>query len=79
MIGPFDFLGDGLHRFEVTAAYHGKTGLDDVDVEPGQLAGDFHFFAQVHAGARALLAIAQRRIENNYIVRHRMNGLSGER
>ena len=73
-----DFLGDGLNRLEVAAADDGKTGLDHVDVEPSQLAGDFHFFAQVHAGARALLAIAQRRIENNYMVRHRMNGLSGE-
>ena len=73
-----DFLSNSLHRLEVTAADHRKTGLDHIDVEPSQLAGDLHFFAQVHTGARALLAIAKRRIEDNYIVRHRMNGLSGE-
>ena len=72
-----DFLGDGLHRLEVAIADDGKTRLDHIDVEPCQLAGDFHFLAQVHAGARALFAVAQRRIKNNYVVRHRMNWLSG--
>ena len=78
MIGPPDFRGDGSNRLEIAIADDGKTGLDHINVEPGQLAGDFHFLAQVHAGARALLAVAQRRIENNYLSRHRMNGCPAE-
>jgi predicted ABC-class ATPase len=43
----------------------GKAGLDDIDLEAGQLAGDLQLFAQVHGSAGALLAVAQRCVEYN--------------
>ena len=68
-----DFGGDRSHRFEIAVADHRKTGFDHIDVEASQLAGDFHLLAQVHAGAGALFAVAQRRIKNRDFVRHRMS------
>ena len=42
----------------------GIAGLDDVDAETGELAGDGKFLAAAEAGAGRLLAIAQGGIED---------------
>jgi hypothetical protein len=53
-----------VHRFKVTLASDGKAGFDHVDFEPRQLPRHLQLFAKVHRRARALLAIAQGRVEN---------------
>ncbi len=65
---PLNLRGNRVDGLEVTITDHREPGFDHIDVQPAQLAGDFHFFAQVHAGARALFAIAQRRIKNSDLV-----------
>ena len=39
----FHIRGDALHRLEVALADHGKPRLNDIDIEPLELAGDLHF------------------------------------
>ncbi len=55
----FDLAGDGLDGGEIPVADDGEAGLDDIDLQAGQLPGDLQLFAQVHGGAGALLAVAQ--------------------
>ena len=43
----------------------GKPGLNHIDFQPGELAGNFQFLAQVHGSAGTLLAIAERRVEDD--------------
>jgi hypothetical protein len=67
----FDLAGDGADGGEIAVADDGKAGLDDIDAQAGQLAGDLELFAQVHGSAGALLAVAQGRVEyNDAIVFH---------
>ena len=42
----------------------GKPGLDDVDPERGERPGHLELLGHVHARARRLLAVAQRRVED---------------
>ncbi len=42
----------------------GKPGLDDVDAHLVEQLGDFELFLERHRGAGALLAVAQRRVED---------------
>ena len=46
----------------------GKPGLDHVDAEPGELLGDLQLLLRVQRDARRLLAVAQRRVEDQYSV-----------
>ena len=62
--------GDTLHRLEVTLAGHGEPRLDDIDIEPLELTGDFHFLTQVHRSAGALLPVAQGGVKNDNFVGH---------
>ena len=48
----------------------GKAGLDDVDAQPLELARDARLFFLRHRRAGALLAVAQRRVENDQVVGH---------
>ena len=64
--------GDLLDRVEIAVADDRETGLDDIDVEAGQLAGDLHFFAEVHGRAGALFAVAQGGVEDDDFVGHGM-------
>ncbi len=63
--------GDLLDRVEVAVADDRETGLDDINVEAGELARDLHFLAQVHGRARALFAVAQGGIKNQDFVGHK--------
>src|SRR6185503_10073999 len=60
-----DFASDGADGLEVPLADDGEAGLDDIDMEAGKLAGDFELLAEVHRGARALLAVAERRVKDD--------------
>ena len=42
------FRGDALHRLEIAFADHRESGLDHIDIEPRQLAGNLQLLAQVH-------------------------------
>ena len=65
----FQGLGDGGHGFEVPIRCGWKSRLDDVDAQFFKLLGQTQFFSRVHTGARRLLAVAQRRVEDNHAVR----------
>ena len=60
-----DGLCNGRHGLEVTRARDGETGLDDIDVQSFELARYPQFFVLGHGRAGALLAIAQRGVEND--------------
>lgn len=62
--------GDFPDRFKVSLAGDGKAGLDNVDAEAGQLAGDLQFLPLGHGRTGALLAVAQRRVKNEDPVAH---------
>ena len=56
--------GDPLDRLEVAGRGGREAGLDDVDVEAGELAGDLELLGRGQAGAGCLLAVAQGRVED---------------
>ncbi len=43
----------------------GEAGFDDVDAEIDQGLGDLELFAEVHAAAGGLLAVAERGVEDD--------------
>src|SRR5687768_7391405 len=55
----FDFLSDGFNGGEVTITNHREAGLDHINFETRELAGDLEFFSQVHGSPGALLPVAQ--------------------
>jgi len=67
---PPDLARHGVHRPEVVLTGHRKAGLDDVHPEEIQLARHPDFILEVHAAARRLLSVAQRRVENRDSVGH---------
>ena len=58
-------LGDLMHGGEVAFRGDRKAGLDDVDAHVIEQLGDFELFFVGHGGAGALLAVAQRRVEDD--------------
>ncbi len=59
-----NLLGDSLDGIEIAMRGDGEAGLDDVDAQLDQGLGHFELFANVHAAAGRLLAVAERGIEN---------------
>ena len=57
-------LGDPPDRLEVAGRGGREAGLDDVDLEAGELAGDLELLGGGQAGAGRLLAVAQGRVED---------------
>ena len=57
-------LGDPPDRLEVARRGGREAGLDDVDLEPRELAGDVELLGGGQAGAGRLLAVAQGRVED---------------
>ena len=57
-------LGDPPDGLEVAGRGGREAGLDDVDLEAGQLAGDLELLGGGQAGARRLLPVAQGRVED---------------
>ena len=52
--------GDFAYRFEFAFARNRKTGLDDVDVEAGELLGNLNFFRSRQGNARRLFRLRSR-------------------
>ncbi len=57
-------LGDPADRFEVARRGGREAGLDDIDLEPRQLASDVELLGRGQPGAWRLLAVAQGRVED---------------
>ena len=68
MTGPRTALRDRLHRLEVALAGNREAGLDHVDAEARELLGDLELLGDVERDAGRLLAVAQRRVEDQYSV-----------
>jgi hypothetical protein len=54
----FDVPRDRLHRLEVARTRHGKSRLDDIDAQHGELPGYLELLIDIEARARALLPVA---------------------
>ncbi len=59
-----DLLGDGDDGLEIAVGGDREAGLDDVDAHLVERFGDLQLFLERHRGAGALLAVAQRGVEN---------------
>ena len=57
-------LGDPVDGLPVARRGGREAGLDDVDVEPDELAGDLELLGHRQRRARGLLAVAQGRVED---------------
>jgi hypothetical protein len=63
-----DLDGDGAHGVEVVGGGGREPRLDDVDAEAGQLARDDELLGARHGGARGLLPVAERGVEDAHVV-----------
>src|SRR5439155_11422231 len=63
-----DRLRDRGHRLRVAWRGDREAGLDDVDPQARELMRDLELFLHVERDSRRLLAIAQRRVEDEYAV-----------
>ena len=61
-------LGDGGDGREVALGGHGEAGLDDVHAQILQGVGHGQLFLRGHAAAGRLLAVAQRGVEEDYVI-----------
>ena len=61
-------LSDPIHGLEVAGRRSGESGLDDIDVEPFELARERDLLLDVHRASGRLLAVAQRRVEDSDVV-----------
>lgn len=59
-----DLHGDGPHRIEVVGGGRGEAGLDDVNAEAGELAGNDELLFACHGGAGGLLPVAEGGVED---------------
>ncbi len=60
-----DALGDGGDGLEVAVGGDGEARLDDVDAHAVETVGDLELLLEGHGRAGALLAVAQRGVEND--------------
>ena len=60
-----DRPGDRLHGLEVARRGDRKAGLDHIDAQARELLGDLQLLLGVERDARRLLAVAQRRVEDD--------------
>ena len=63
-----DLARDPLDGLEVARRGDREAGLDHVDAQPRELLGDLELLRRVQRDARRLLAVAQRRVEDQYSV-----------
>ena len=61
----FDAPGDLAHRLEIAARGDREAGLDDVDAHLVEQLGDLELLLERHGRAGALLAVAQRGVEDH--------------
>ena len=62
-------LGDPSHGFEVAGRSGREAGLDHVDLEPSKLPGDLELLRRRQPGARSLLPVAKRGVEDAHAAR----------
>lgn len=60
-----DEFGDFANRLKIAGRGDRKAGFDHIDADVDEGLGDFELFAQVHARARGLLAVAERGVEDD--------------
>src|SRR5207302_3509094 len=65
---PLDVAGDLLYGLEIPWRGDRKARLDHVDPQPGELLGYLQLLLSVQRDTRRLLAVAQRRVEDQYSV-----------
>jgi|SRR5690606_30848984 len=65
---PLDPFGDGGNRLEISIGSNGEAGFDDVDAHFVEQVGDLELLLERHGCARALLAVAQRCVKNQYSI-----------
>ena len=63
-----DLARDRLDGLEVAGRGDREAGLDDVDAQARELLGDLELLGRVQRDAGRLLAVAQRRVEDQYSV-----------
>ena len=63
--GVLGAAGDLADRLEVAFRGDREAGLDDVDAHVVEHLGDLELLLEGHGGAGALLAVAQRGVEND--------------
>ncbi len=63
--GVLHQLGDFAHRLEVAVGGDREAGLDDVDAHLVEQFGNLQLVLERHGGARRLLAVAQRGVEDD--------------
>src|SRR3954468_22939887 len=63
--GAVDLAGDRLHGLEVARRGDREAGFDDVDAQARELVGDLELLLRVERDAGRLLAVAQRRVEDD--------------
>jgi hypothetical protein len=61
-------VGDALNGFKITGRGDRKTGLDEIDSEALELAGDGELFLGVHAAAGRLFTIAQGGVKDENLI-----------
>ena len=61
----FDLVCNTPHSIVVLIGRYGKSGLDNIDIEPRELMGNFNFFAQRERSPWRLFRISQSSIKNN--------------
>ncbi len=66
---PVDLARDALDGLEVTGRGDREAGLDHVHAQTRELLRDLELLLRVQRDARRLLAVAQRRVEDDYSVR----------
>ena len=67
-------LADGLG---IRVGRDREPGLDDVDAKRFELTGQAHLLVHPQREARRLLAVAQRRVEDDQAIGHRTASLAG--
>ena len=68
-------LGNGAHRLEVAVRGDGEARLDDVDAHGVEAVGDLELLLERHGRAGALLAVAQRGVEDPHPIGVGLSGL----
>src|SRR5688500_731718 len=61
---PADFCGDETNRLGIGGRRNRKTGLDDVDAERVELAGELELLRRAQREAPGLFAVTERRVGN---------------
>src|SRR5678809_966772 len=67
-VGGADLLRDRIDRLPIAGRGGWEASFDDINLEPGQLARDLQLLVLGHCTAGCLLAIAQSRVEDTYVI-----------